>query len=133
MRRATRITIGLALSGLLGLGCAGDLERPERFAECTPGYVEQLFSANCGPDCHNAVDLEASLDLVTPGVGDRVRDAVSTTEDCSGRALIDGEGGLFLEKLTTPRCGTRMPFGVAALSASEIECVRRWVGEVHAP
>lgn len=127
MRRAS-----LILALMLGAGCAGDLERPERFAECTPGYVEQLFSANCGPDCHNAVDLEASLDLVTPGVGERVHGAVSTTEDCSGRELIDAEGGLFIEKLTSPRCGTRMPFGVAALSASDVECVRRWVDEVAA-
>lgn len=126
-----RVAVAALAAAVLG-ACAGDLERPERFADCPPGYVEQLFSASCGPDCHNPTDNEAMLDLVTPGIGARVQAAVSTTEDCNGRALIDDSGGLFLEKLTSPRCGTRMPFGVAALSAADVECVRRWIDEVGA-
>jgi hypothetical protein len=123
------------LAGLIVVtGCAGELESPERFADCPPGYVEQRFQESCGPECHNAIDQEAMLDLVTPGVGGRVRTTVSATEDCGGRALIDPTGGphLFMEKLTTPTCGTRMPFGEAALPPEDLECVRRWIEEVSA-
>lgn len=131
-RHARWLAVAAAVVG--AAACAGELESPERFADCPPGYVEQRFQESCGPECHNASDREAMLDLVTPGVGGRVRDAVSTTEDCGGRALIDPAGGthLLLEKLTNPTCGTRMPFGEAQLPAEDIECVRRWIEEVSA-
>lgn len=132
MRRSYR-AIAIAVLAVVA-GCAGELESPERFADCPPGYVEQRFSERCGPDCHNATDREASLDLVTPGVGARVREAVSATEECNGLPLIDptGDQHLLLLKLTTPPCGTRMPFGEAELPAEDVECVRRWIDEVRA-
>ncbi len=124
-----RAAIMLALAA----GCAGELESPERFADCPPGYVEQRFQEACGPECHNAVDLEADLDLVSPGPGARVLTAMSATEECSGRPLIDptGQHHLLLDKLTAPPCGTRMPFGKAELPPEDIECVRRWIDEVR--
>ncbi|MEZ4399768.1 MAG: hypothetical protein R3B06_07100 [Kofleriaceae bacterium] len=120
--------------GLLALvvagGCAGELENPERFADCPPGYVEQLFTVQCGPGCHDAVDRKAELDLVSTGAGERARAAVSTTAQCGGRAVIDASGGLLLEKVTGATCGAQMPLGAPALSAGDVECVRRWVEEL---
>jgi hypothetical protein len=120
-------------------GCAGELESPERFADCAPGFVEQLFQEGCsgGGDCHDSSEPEADLDLVTAGQGARLLGVASVQEECGGAPLIDPAGGdhLLLQKLDDgPPCGARMPFGEAKLSAREIECVRRWIDEqVTAP
>lgn len=117
-------------------GCAGDLQNPERFADCPPGQVEQMFMQKCtssdGMGCHGANMPDADLDLVSPGIGERVRSLTSTAM-CEGRALVDTPGGthLMVEKVEDdPTCGSRMPFGEQALSETEIECVRRWVDEI---
>lgn len=134
MRAAVVLVVALAASG-----CAGELESPERFADCAPGFVEQLFQESCsgGGDCHDDSEPEADLDLVTAGAGTRMLGIMSVQEECSGLPLIDPAGGdhLLLQKLDdSPPCGARMPFGEAKLSASEIECVRRWIDEqVAAP
>jgi len=123
---------------VLAAGCAGDLEDPLRFTDCPPGYTEQLFSQRCtsadGMGCHGDNMPDANLDLVSPGVADRVRNLTST-DMCEGRSLVDASGGkhLMVEKVEeSPTCGSRMPFGTQALSTNEIECVRRWVDDVAA-
>lgn len=129
-----------ALGALLALaGCAGELENPERFTDCPPGQVEQMFQAKCaganGTGCHSASMPDADLDLVSAGVGERVKGLTSTSM-CEGRALVEADPGaqhLMLEKVEDdPTCGSRMPFGEQALSAKEIECVRRWVDDLAA-
>jgi len=128
----SRVALGAVL--LLVAGCAGELTEPERFAECAPGYVEQLFQESCsgGGDCHDNSEPEADLDLVTAGAASRLLGVASVQEACDGAPLIDPAGGdhLILQKLgDAPPCGARMPFGEAKLSRSEIECVRRWIDE----
>jgi hypothetical protein len=119
----------------LAAGCAGELEEPERFASCPPGYVEQLFADKCGGMCHAGTTPEAGLDLVSPGVEARLIGETSQTEFCDGRSLVVPEATTSLEHLLvdklseTPSCGARMPFGREALSANQIECVRRWVDD----
>ncbi len=116
----------------LAAGCAGELDHPERFATCPPGYVEQLFQTRCAGACHQGADAEAGLDLSSSGVEGRLVGEPSSTPFCQGHVLIDPDGAdhLLLDKLSeTPSCGARMPFGGEALSASEVECVRRWVDE----
>lgn len=116
-------------------GCAGELENPERFAECAPGFVEQLFMEKCAGDCHAGVDPEAGLDLVAPGMAQRLMGRASAQEACEGLVIVDPAGGdsLIVDKLSdSPPCGARMPFGQSKLSAAELECVRRWVDEVVA-
>ncbi len=130
-RRSVLVVTLLSLAAAAGWGCVGDLERPERFAACPPGYVEQLFAAKCGTDCHDAATKLGNLDLVTPGVGARVRGTTSTSPVCSGAPLLDETGGLMLDKVTAPSCGSRMPLGGAALSTEDVECLRRWTEEVH--
>lgn len=122
------------LAVLAAAGCAGELEDPARFTTCAPGYVEQMFQSRCG-SCHGSVDPEAGLDLVSTGVEARLIGEASATPFCQGKMLIEPAATepmqhLLLDKLQeTPSCGSRMPFGTEALSADEIECVRRWVDE----
>lgn len=124
---------GLVLA--LVAGCAGELDNPARFASCPPGSVEQLFQARCqsadGKGCHGSAMPDAELDLVSPGVGERVRGLTSKSL-CEGRALVEESGGthLLVEKIDGATCGSPMPLGQPALSPNEIECVRRWVDEL---
>lgn len=125
---------GLVLA-VLTAACAGELENPARFTNCPPGSVEQLFQARCqsadGKGCHGSTMPDAELDLVSPGVGARVRGLTSKSL-CEGRALVEQAGGthLLVEKLEDATCGSPMPLGGTALSPNEIECVRRWVDEL---
>jgi hypothetical protein len=130
-----RFAVVLALAA----GCAGELDNPARFADCPPGQVEQMFMQKCtsadGMGCHGANMPDADLDLVSPGVGQRVKSLTSTSM-CEGRALVEADPDakqLMVEKIEDdPTCGSRMPFGEQALSVNEIECVRRWVDDLAA-
>ncbi len=126
----------LGLIALLGTAaCAGELENPERFASCPPGFVEQLFQTRCAGECHTGAEPEAGLDLTSTGVEARLIGEGSTTTFCDGRMLVDPDATsmrdhLLVDKLLErPGCGARMPFAAEPLSANEIECVRRWVDE----
>lgn len=125
----------LALSALVLVGCAGELENPERFASCPPGYVEQLFAAKCAGPCHAGAEPESGLDLESAGVEARLIGEPSVSGFCDGRLLIDPEADdpldhLMLDKLQDrPTCGSRMPFGTEALTSAEVECVRRWIDD----
>jgi hypothetical protein len=124
------VSARLAFVAVVLGGCAGELEEPERFASCPPGFVEQLFQTRCAGECHTGAEPEAGLDLTSTGVEARLIGAPSTTTFCEGGVLIDPDSDdhLLIDKLQqTPSCGARMPFGAEALSAGEIECVRRWV------
>ena len=120
------------LAGSALAACAGELERQERFADCGPGRVEQIFVARCGA-CHDADEPDAFLDLVSPGVANRVIGISSTTEFCEGRSLVEttAQPHLLLDKIGgQPSCGARMPLGLQALSAKsatdEGACSRKW-------
>jgi hypothetical protein len=130
MRRAAALLL------LVAGGCAGELLEPERFTDCAPGHVEELFQTRCAGMCHAGTDPEAGLDLVSPEPAARLVAEVSDTVFCDGRMLIEPDPTvdpyehLLLDKLTEhPSCGARMPFGAEALSADEVECVKRWIEE----
>lgn len=125
----------VASLGAVLAACAGELENPERFADCPPGFVEQLFQEKCAGECHAGAEPEAGLDLVSAGAGQRMLGQASAQEACEGLMIVDpgGDHSLIIEKLgDTPPCGARMPFGQTKLDAAEVECVRRWVDEVVA-
>jgi len=103
-------------------------------ADCSLWSVEDdLFAERCNDSiCHGTERPAAGLDLVTPGIHERIVNARAAT--CGFEVLIepgDETGGFFVNKLTDnpPRCGLQMPIGGADLSAAEIECVREWVVE----
>jgi len=120
-------------------GCAGDLEDPERFSFLLdddgipqpPECMTSLFQARCNSSsCH---DSEAQqIDLVSPGVGDRLVGVASTSLQCMPRVYVPTDGGesLLLEKFQpVPDCGIRMPIG-PPLSDAEVMCVSGWVKAV---
>ena len=128
-----KVLVGVVSAVLVG--CAGELENPERFADCPPGFVEQLFMEKCAGECHTGAEPEAALDLVSPGAAQRLVGQASVQEECGGLMIVDpgGENSLLVDKLgDSPPCGARMPFGQNKLDAAEVECVRRWVDEVVA-
>jgi hypothetical protein len=54
----------------------GELDHPERFADCAPGYVEQLFRRAAGAAIADSTEPEANLDLVSPGTAGLARRGV---------------------------------------------------------
>jgi hypothetical protein len=115
---------------VLAAGCAAGLEDPDRFTDCAPGFAEQLMNTKCGL-CHVGPVPMGDLDLVGAGVEARLANVVSATPDCSGDILVGpGGGGLFLDKLGSPSCGSRMPLGDQPLTSAELACVRKFVEEI---
>lgn len=131
-------------------GCAGDLDNPERFnflldsstkadadvVDTTPPEcMTSLFSASCGvgTSCHAPNGTQSQVDLVSPGVADRLLDVKSKTNVCSGYVLVttDGTASLLLQKLMggMPPCGVAMPLG-PPLTAEQLSCVSGWVNKV---
>ena len=119
-------------------GCPGSIEHPELFrgndggSMCPPGYnVETtLFNARCGTaGCHTVMNPAGSLDLVSPGVGRRLANVMST---CPGRVLaVPGNPATsyMIEKIgpTNPMCGSRMPLTGPPLTDMETACLRDWI------
>lgn len=90
-----------------------------------------LIKARCATaGCHATSGAAAGLDLESAGLVMRLSGAAAHTTQCSGKTLLDRkapERSLLFAKLTDPPlCGIRMPLG-AALSASDLDCMRRWV------
>lgn len=125
----TLICVALALSILSG--CAGGLDKPERFlAPCLLAIdVERdIFRAKCGAsDCHER-DPPSGLVLTTPGA---IRRLVGVpAQSCAGGPLVSRTvpttGVLFDRLSATGGCTPRMPLGRAPLTDAEITCVRAW-------
>lgn len=115
---------------LLGTACPGRLEDPERFESaaaepCTLDVERTLLPASCGSGgCHGTSNPAAGLDLVSPGVAQRLLDVKSS---CRDKPLVNASGSYLLEKLhPRPGCGTQMPLGTP-LTASELGCVEQYV------
>jgi hypothetical protein len=83
--------------------------------------------------CHNPSlpSYSANLDLFNAGAKARLVNASSRI--CAGRILIqdraDGVVGHMFDKLAgpTPGCGDRMPPFGAALTATEVKCLKDWI------
>jgi hypothetical protein len=127
-------SIVLAAMPLLLAGCPGRLQDAERFgAECRQALdvPSEVLGARCGDsDCHDAVEPEGSLDLVSPGLELRLRNVPASR--CTGRLRVDPafpEDSFLLEKLgrDDPECGDRMPLLAGPLSAPTLACVRDWI------
>lgn len=136
----------LALLGVLLLpGCPGELENPEEFsAICDPPGT--LFPKKCGSStCHDAKEPAANLDLVSPGVIERLVDVRATCADpdpdddeacvCADRLRVDSlnpDGSYLLEKVNEefPECDDQMPQLGQALRSRDAECLRNWILEI---
>lgn len=127
--------------GALALGCAPDLEDPDRFRNdpCNYDVPRALLRERCAVSgCHTAYEPQAGLDLESGGVGERLAGVEAST--CVGRARIDAqnpEASYLLEMVSAePNCdGTAvngMPLGGVPLSDAERMCLSRWVAEIAA-
>ncbi|HEU5060941.1 MAG TPA: hypothetical protein VFU21_30630 [Kofleriaceae bacterium] len=125
-------------------GCAAPLDDPGRFldggtsgtASCAGDVETDIFAARCGGSvCHSAEEQRAAgLDLVTPGVAERVANVASASAECGGSMLVvpgDPGASLLYQKLgDSPPCGSRMPLAQEPLSDEDTECVQSWIQEM---
>jgi len=137
---ATIFTLSLAVSG-----CSSDSNSPADSgtpSTCDLAGAEAVFTAKCTMSgCHNATDKTSGLDL-TAGSDLPTRllgvmpMAVSYFCASSNMPYLMAHStpatGLLLNKISqpTPVCGARMPFGLPALSTTEIACIQSWANTV---
>jgi len=86
--------------------------------------------------CHGARP-EAGLDLLSPGVEERLVGVPSTGEDCDSEPLVNSEDpteSLLLRKIDADRfgdgsstCGGIMPLHSEGVSEDDLECFEKWV------
>jgi hypothetical protein len=115
---------------VLMLGCKGGTEatmtEPELVLECN---IPELFVQRCdGETCHGGgTSSAAGLDLVSPGVEDRVSGVSGT--DCNGvlADLSNPSASLLYTKVTEPVCGVLMPIGREPLDEDELTCMEQWI------
>jgi len=137
----------ILVSSLAGgaFACAAPLDDPARFldggstsqAYCEVDPEADILAVKCaGSVCHSATDQKAAgLDLVSPGVADRVRNIASASAECGGSMLVvpgDPTASLLFKKVSmdTPPCGSRMPLAQEPLSEEDIGCVASWIQEM---
>jgi hypothetical protein len=90
-----------------------------------------LIKARCATaGCHAATASAAGLDLASAGLVMRLSGMTAHSAPCSGKTLLDpampDKSLLYAKLIDPPLCGARMPLG-AALAATDIDCMRRWV------
>jgi hypothetical protein len=138
IERLTKLAaLALLLVGGAGLaegGCAGELDDPGRFL-CVAVEAD-FFPNTCGlSGCHNATDHTAGLDLVSPGLASRVRNAPASSS-CMNQILADPahpeESLLYTKLRPSPPCGLQMPYRAEAVSDKQLECVRDWIAALPA-
>lgn len=135
MKLRVHKTRPLALFFVLGLASAATLPsasgckgRNDQLRNCD---IQALFQSSCdGSSCHGPGTPRADLDLISPGVDQRLFH-VAGSNDCDNRKLVfpgRPEDSLLYIKLTDkkPFCGRRMPID-KSLSESEIQCVYSYI------
>jgi hypothetical protein len=123
--------LALALALVVG-GCAGELNDPDAFIGEPGGGAkdaETILAESCtSVGCHDdSANPAMGLNLLSPGVADRVVDVEATGFVCGNTVLVvagDPEGSHLLDKVLGI-CGTQMP--PLPLEADEIDTLRQWI------
>lgn len=134
----------IALSACALAGCPGRLTDPERFGGGTQRdggdpvedggvdtSVEAMLAESCdGSGCHGATSPALGLDLVSPGLAERLVGVAAV--GCPTRVLVDEadpSASFLLEKVTdaAPECGGRMPLLADALTTEQQDALRTWI------
>ena len=130
---------GLCSAVLLG-GCQGSLSNPEDFQDggMEVRDAETILAQSCGTTgCHDDTSqAQAGLDLVSPGVENRLVDVNAVGIGCTNRILVvagDPDSSYLMDKvLNIPGiCGRQMPV-VGSLAASDVEVLRQWIVDLGA-
>jgi len=96
------------------------------------GVRARVFERHCADaDCHDADDPEAGLDLVSPGVTERIRDRPSILEGCGDRILVrpgNARASFMLDKVLALEgmCGDPMP-AEGELPLEGRRCLVEWI------
>ncbi|MCK6592034.1 MAG: hypothetical protein L6Q76_31160 [Polyangiaceae bacterium] len=140
-RRLSRLWIRAVLgaaamvsaAALLG-GCPGTLTDEEKAqfltgggpVECGP--IGPFLETNCGgTGCHGAMMPASNLDLVSPGVDERVADKTSLCGGLLANTSDPQASVIYTKLLKTPPCGARMPFFRDPLSDEQAACILTWL------
>ncbi len=126
-----------ALTWCLALaGCPGKLRDPGRFTDgglgggggaACPDVPTEILAMKCaGSSCHGATMPQLDLDLVSPGLAERVVGKMAGECKVPLADPADPEGSQLYVKIIGNECGGRMPPGTP-LSDSEIACVKEWI------
>jgi len=127
-------------------GCPGELTNADEFPDTPlppcPSNIDverDIFAQRCGSSaCHEGDDPQAGLDLISPGVFERLLEAPVEHEQCAdmGMVLVGTDPDTILDdsflmaKLLNRQgaCGDPMP-QVGLLTSAQLGCVQRWIGE----
>jgi hypothetical protein len=131
------------------LGCAGSLDRPERFQNLTPPDAGQvgitpdggcdpiivMFPLSCSTGaCHSAQSQQGNLDLESPGLPARL---VNKQAHGGPGLLIDAsnpsQSVMLLKVSDNPPFQFQMPLGAPSLTPDETACLTAWVQAAVTP
>ncbi len=91
-----------------------------------------VFEPSCAQSqCHDSFDPKAEIDLITPGIEDRMRAHISVHMDCRDRPFLspgNAAESFFLAKLLggPAICGDPMP-NLGEIDAEQRRCVAEWI------
>jgi hypothetical protein len=136
MTRFVTMWIGVWTVVVVG-GCAGDLSDPGAFTGEQPPVetkdAETILAESCGTTgCHDdSSQAQAGLDLVSPGVAQRVVGIGAIAIGCTDQTLVvagDPENSYLLDKILNEVtiCGLQMPI-IGALDQEEVDVIRDWI------
>lgn len=116
-------------------GCKDRTEGPAMTERCAELDVPQLFVEQCSTAaCHEGSTPAADLDLVSPGLEERI--TLRPATQCPGVIAdpSDPEASVLVEKLRPdPSCGVIMPLGLEPLPEDDVQCVVEWVSGLVPP
>jgi hypothetical protein len=139
MHRSLQAAFGAGLLIFLS-GCPGTLSNPGDFTDggMEVKDAEAILAESCGTTgCHDDTSqAQAGLDLVSPGVENRVVDVNAIGIGCSDRILVvagDPNTSYLLDKiLNVPGiCGLQMPV-VGTLPPEDIDILEEWIIDLGA-
>lgn len=126
-----RLALGVMLLGVVSLtlpSTSGCSKREDSLRYCD---VPSLFQSSCdGALCHGSQSPRADLDLVSPGVDQRLFH-VAASSNCDERKLVvpghPEQSVLYLKvSKDEPFCGDKMPLN-RHLSPDELSCLREYI------
>ncbi len=139
----SRAAIASSAICLALMGCAGSLDRPERFQNlsgpdagppvsgsdggCDPVIVMFPLSCSTGA-CHSAQSQQGNLDLESPGLPQRL---VGKPAHGGPGLVIDkaspDQSVMLLKVSNNPPFQFQMPLGAPPLTTDEMACLQGWV------
>jgi hypothetical protein len=134
--RASRAAVLSIATFVFVLGCKDGTKATKTESEpeidCD---IQELFLDRCdGETCHGGGTASAAgLDLISPGVEDRVAGVSGT--NCTGLLanLSNPQASLLYTKVTAPDCGALMPMGDTPLDDAELTCMEYWISGLLPP